>query len=1295
MNSGMRNYDSYGNFDSLGNYGTFPGRSTYWRKPLIPHLASVRTETDVNSRRQKEQIPYVLQDSTNHWAAHPRNVHGDPWTNQWESGVSSKAMMVKEVKVPKREGHWDRGGLEALEKWESKEKMEKYYKEKKKQETKEDSINLGRGWSSPDQVKRPLGNQQKQTRRPLPVLCEPIYEEWEPLYTRDLLQSPPINQPADYRQVEVYPFYKEQWTRGHWSHRDASNLSDHRELGPLKDPSEMTTSLSPNSFEGKGYKERPLKPPSYEMYMQMKKTTEQGKKIAQFENCKRDLQKSQPTVQNQTSFPDRNDLPPYVRQQPLSRERKHQGRYDILGSNVKAAFQELGFKPPQDRFSKTIADGLNYSEVARSEKMGPVNHKRRFIDPERFGELLTQQYTHAGYGTWHAMDKYLYPGVTQNRKEVSLPLYHTSGRSTKGKYKRSDLKHEGIEMQNPLIELDDRPREDDLKNNEGNRMKGEVLRSKKGEVVFCLISRPDTNQSVQASKSHTLPRVGRKSNVPSWPHDLEQSLLVQHEKRFYEGWDELKGSKSVNKEGVKPQYFMDGHAYPIKQESHSDGAKYGSGYDDFESHGTRNMNYSPNSDHHFSAANKKAPGSRMRQQQYDSDGEEITRWRNSDSTMRKEVWGFNRRSENSSDYLQMSRQKGVREQELGVKGSQWDRGHVKSEMGKTALFPGHRYRPDASLENHTEHDCKVSDLEQNAHGKPWTVKRQAWDASLDGVQQHFYSKCVTEERADVQNQHKERKLPEWKRPLHSSVRTGNWFKGGDVKWPTENDGVFIIDATAAIVKAEYISSPKKERVRFSHPIEAEGFKDSFEHDTRPESKKVSHQSAKGQELSETVKETVERRSPVRKIINPRAGQSLYYVEDLSPCNSSRNSQNSRRDLEKKEDLFPRIKVKESMKERATRILGLPIMDTDSTELQVKEKTGTEAEDKDIEVTGENCMASYLHTEKRSGLWIDDMVDNLGKSEKIIDGAGWKNIEPAIVGTLQPSNAVHDSLDEVMHNGEIDSGASDKADIQEENKIHQEIPGDKSSFLPVEHRSNTEKDEDSECLAPQKCCDHGSELPAQDLQDMVFESVSRIRRHTAPDSESDDEEVEQLLANEVIAPERSREENEVLSPGSTDSSTSADTVIMCSKEESLTDESQERLDTTDGENVCSECFPPEHEEPENKLSSQVNIEDPNLQELANADSWTHRRGDSCQEVFSTIENFLKELSQDQGESQPGGAGATNITHLEPSDGAKRPECVEMALEIKERERDVLSNSDTEMDGSETAGESDAECTGAVH
>ncbi|XP_067832734.1 uncharacterized protein si:ch211-159e12.5 [Heptranchias perlo] len=1317
MNSEMRNY---GNYDSLGKYGTFPGRSTYLEKPFIPHLASVRTERGVNSRRLKEQIPYILQDSTNHWEAQTRNVHSVPRTNLWDSGLSSKATKVKEVNAQKhkRERHWDRGGLEDLGKWESKEKMEKYYKEKiKKQEIKEENMNLGRGWSSPEQVKRPLRNKQKQTRRPLPLLSAPIYGEWEPLYTRDLPQSPPVNQPVDYRPAEIYPSYKEQWTKGHWSHRDASNLSDNSRFSQLKDQSEMRTSLSPNSFEGKGYRERPLKPPSYEMYMQMKKKAEQGNRIAQLENYKRDLQKNY-------------DPPPYVHTQPLSRERKHQGRSDVLGLNVKAAIQarnydvldggrdrnyplnsELGFKAPQNRFSIINAARPYGSEVSRSEEMGQANQKRNYIDPECFGELLTEQDTRSSYGTWHALDKYLYPGVTQRQKEASLPLYHTSGRSTKGKYKRSDLKHEGLIMQNPNNELDDWPREDDRKNNEGNRMKGEVLRSKKGEVVFCLISRPDTSQSIQDSKgdrarmSHTLPKVGRKSNVPSRSHDLEQSLLAKHERRFYERWNELKGYKSSNKEAVKPQYYVDGNVYSTKNESHSDGMKYGNIYEDIENHGTRNMNYSPNSDHHFCAGNKKAPGSRMREQPYYSDGEEITRWRNSDSTMRKEVSGFDHRSdENSLNYLQVTRQKGRREKEL----RQWDKGHMKNEMEKTAMFSSNRYRQDESLLDHIEQDRKVSELKWNDHGKSLSLQSQAWDASQESVQRHFYSKCAMEESDDAQNQHRERKLPEWKQPVtQSSVRTGNRFKSEDLKWTTENNGVFVIDATCAIVKAEYISSPKKERVRFSYPIEVEDFKektvDSIEHGTHPDSKKVNDWRKKGREISETV----DRISPCRKIINTRAGQSYYCGEALSEFNTDRNSKYSIKELEKNEDSFPHVKVKESMKERATRILGLPIMDADSTELQMKEKTKTQAEDKEIEVTGENCMDNYLHPEsvkeKRSGPWIDDTVDSLGKSEKIIDSVGWKNVEPTIVGTLQPSDTTQNPLDEVMHNGEIDSGTSDETDIQEGNKKDQEVSGDKCSSLPVEHSSNTENNEDSKYQDLQTFHEPRSDQPPQNLRDMVFESVSRLRRHTAPDSESDDEEVERLLANEVINPERNREENEVLSPGSTDSSTSADTVILCSEAESLKGDSEEHLDTITGENICSECFPPEHEEPENGLSvngsPQENIQDQNLQELGNTDSWTHRLADPLQEeegeVFSTGENFLKELSEDQSKRQPGGDDTTNTTHLEPSDGAEHLENVKMALEIKESRRSDLGSSDTEMDRSETASESDVECTGEVH
>ncbi|XP_038642585.1 uncharacterized protein LOC119958245 isoform X2 [Scyliorhinus canicula] len=1200
----------------------------------MPPLASVRMEREVNSRRQNEPIPNILQDSTNRGDPHYRNGQGDPRAHRCQAGMSSKVATGKDVNAPKYVGHWDRGGLEDLEIWESKEKRDMCYM--RPQEAWESSMNLRRGWNSPEQFKRPLGHQQKQARRPLPLLYEPIDEEWEPLYIRDLPQSPPLNQPADSRQAEVYPFSKEHWTRDHWPHREAANLSDYTQLGPQTEPSERRILPSPSSFEGKGYKERPLKPPSYEMYLQMKVRADQERKIAQLENYQRNMQKSPAPVHKTTSFPGHYEMPQYMCQQALGGERKPQGGYGVFGSNVKTAFparnpdsfdgerdriyppaSELGFKSPQDGFANVTADRPNCSQVSRNEKMGQVHQKRKCIDPERYGALVTERDPGTSYGGWRTMDAYLSPGVTQRPGDVSFPLYHTSGKSGKEKQKRSDLKHGGMKAPNPHIESDGWLQDEDIENQAMNRMKGDVLRSKRGEVVFCLISRPDSSQKAQDPRSHTLPKVGRKSDVPSWPDGLESPLLTQRERRF----SELQGSNSANMEAGRPPDCVEAHAYPSKQEFHPDTMKFRSANHDIETHGWRNLNYTSNSDHHFSAGNTQAPGERTRQQLAPGDGEGMTRWRDPENAMRKER--FDQRSaEWSVSGLQVAAQEGA----------QWDRGCRRKEMG--LMSPSNRCGPDG-----IGHDRIVSALEWKVLGKPRSVKRQAWDVSLDGEQQHFGSKRLT-----VANQQRERKLPEWKEPLRSSVRTANRFNREGVTRGPAHDGVFIIDASTAIVKVEYIPSPKKERVRFSSPIEVEGFTASLEQDTLPDSRKAIDWSATG-DVSERVRGIAQGMAPLREITGSQS--------------NSRDSESTKRDLETKEDPIPPPKVKESMEKRASRILGLPNVDTDSMELLVE--TGPVPEETHSEVAGE------LPTEKRPGQWIADRVDGF---ESKIGCDGLKDPEPATIGTLQPLGVAPDLLDEARFNGET----GDKTPIPEESQTQQEISQDETSWAPVEPGPSAENEEDLEHPGLWKDGEQEAEPAAQDLHDMVFESLSRIRRHTAPDSESDGEEVGQPLT-----PDKS-EEGEVLSPSSGGSSASSDTVIMCSQ----AGQSEEALDTMDGE---SDVSAPEQEG--KAASPQENTDDQKVQQLVDTDSRTHQHQEVEAEEFYMRETLLKELSEDQGESLPGDGSATSTNLVEPSSGAGSPECAQMVLGT-----DNASNSDTEIDGSDSAGESDAKCTGEV-
>ncbi|XP_007907808.2 uncharacterized protein LOC103189270 [Callorhinchus milii] len=202
MDSG---YWNYGNYGSLDRYGTVPGRSTYLRKSFAPHRSSLRGEREMFSKRPGQQVPYVLQDFTNQWEVQSR-ASPDPW----ESGPFSKTKKVKEMCCEEFD---ERLAREDLEGWEVNETLERYYRERERrqrQEEKEDYLNINRAWGFPEQVKRQPRNKQKLTKRPLPLLSESFYEDWEPLYSRDFSQLPPANQ---YRQREVAAHCKDQWMK--------------------------------------------------------------------------------------------------------------------------------------------------------------------------------------------------------------------------------------------------------------------------------------------------------------------------------------------------------------------------------------------------------------------------------------------------------------------------------------------------------------------------------------------------------------------------------------------------------------------------------------------------------------------------------------------------------------------------------------------------------------------------------------------------------------------------------------------------------------------------------------------------------------------------------------------------------------------------------------------------------------------------------------------------------------------------------------------------------------------------
>ncbi|XP_048379278.2 uncharacterized protein LOC125448206 [Stegostoma tigrinum] len=1028
MNSEMRNYGSH---NTLGKYGIFPGRSTYQENPTIPPMASA---SDFNSRRQKVLRPYILQDSTNCGAVQSRDEHGEARTHQWE------AVPAREAKTSKQEGYWNTGDLEM---WESKDHLEMCHKRK------QECRNLGRGWSSSEQVKRPLGHKPKPSRCPLPLLYEPIYEEWEPLYRRGLPQWPSVSQHVDHRQVEACPFNKEQSKRNLWSHKEASKVSDHR----LRGSSEIVTPLPPSSLGEKGYKDRPLKPPSYDMYLQMRIQTQQERKSAQFEKS----QRGQVIDQQVKSFAEQKELPPSICQQPFSRERRYQGTGNLCGSNVPPSFQtsdydqfdrekdrrhppvsKLGPNLPTDYSWSTISDGRTWLEVGRNEKMDQVNQKRKYIDAKGFGEQLCAS---TSPSSWHAVDKDLCPREAPHFRQIGLPLYHTPGGSTKKNHKRSGLKHEGIKVQNPQAELETWPREKDVR----NKMKGEVLRSKTGEVVFCLVSRANSCQSTQDAQSQTLPKVGKDLNVPSWINELEPNLLSQQDGNFYKWGSECKILKSANVEVVRDVDGVKGCVNANRLQSCLDWPKYTSIYDDSENPGALNMTCAPKADLHFMTGHRQELGS-PRQLLSSVAGKELGSSRNPDILVSREAWRAQHRGAgNSLNALQ------VTEQETGAQR------HLRNEVGQITLSPIGRCRLDCSTAWHLAQHAKASNLQ-------WDAPRRVARANGAGVR-------------------RERKLPEWKEPACSALKTGQRVRQGAERQSPSQDGLFLIDASSAIVKVEYILSPEKERVRFSSPIQVE---DSFEHAILPDSSKDSNWSAERQEFSETVK------SSLRNIVSTSSCSSHYLSSTSSHCFAAHVSDS--KVLEVSGDPFPPPRMKERIKERTSRILGLPGIQPNTVRVQARE---IEPEASELNEQNE----AQTEGGPRDG---DNTVDN---SEEVQDSIAQETVKPAIAGSLPTPAAAQASSPPEVTCSEPQTGASAEKSDQPE------IPQETSSSLPEGRGSSSGTEGDSGYTAP---LEHASpNSSAEELHGKVLRSVLRLRHHTAPDSESDDEEQGRLLAPGVI------------------------------------------------------------------------------------------------------------------------------------------------------------------------------------
>ncbi|XP_072104895.1 uncharacterized protein [Mobula birostris] len=1047
-----------GNYRPLDKCGTYPGQSIYWEKPLSPRLAPSRS---IISRPMGED-PSVVQDSSNHWQTQPRCAPTGPSMSTVAKGLTMQNL-----------GHWDWSGLEDSGKW-------THHVEKVKPKAMEDFTSFGGGWNSPDHFKHQL---IRQPRRLHPLRREPIHQSWAPQYLTDLS---PVNQAVDCRP------YREPWPGTHPPRRGAFHPSEHRQFSPLE--------IQPSSSESEGSKPRPAQPPTYEMYLQMKRKAEQGQKTEASPWL------SQPIVQSKSA----------ASQLTAWSERGRQPNYDLSVPNAKAASSPRNDPTRSVQFYRR-QDHLSYLT-------GHGNSERRtqcdmYTDAERSGELRARP----GYVTWHALDKYLCPAGSQHLTGANLAACHPSKRDAKGFHQDSDLKHEAFKVRSADVEVDGRAGRGERR----NRMKGEVLRSKKGEVVFCLISRPDTGSPVVdsgAECAHARPENARDALVPSKSSDPRQTLLAKDERKSDERWGEIQGCKPSNREAM---WCVNSTGFSINQFP-SDGTRCRNTYSDIENYWSRGRLDFSDSDHSWK---KEELGGRVRQRPCYNGGEDVTGFRNSDHRAR----GLDLHKANNSSQVQTDGQRGKRE--AGFRA--WSYHCGRGEMEEIAFGPS-----DGSLGNSIDKDRKLSDFEWYGHGKSPSSRRRCWDVPLASGGRQLDGNRRREDGNNARNWHRVRKLPNWKEPSAGAEGRG---KSACANRTPESDRVFIIDATCAIVRAEYISSPKKERVIFSYPIEVVG---SSEARARPD--------AWSQRWREAMQDSVECPTPGR---NPWHTEAEGYCgERPAECNGI--------NPEKEQNPYPRARVRERMNGKATRILGLPLMDTNSAEVHLRKTGVTEAEVNrgvaEAIRTDSSCPQTDGTAEKRWGSWTGGTVVSPGKFEEITQDIRRESAEPITVHTLQSLYLACDPLS----SGDTDSAAGD---IQEESARRQEIL-EESSFVPVEHRRNTKNAENSECDEFRRLNEDPREASSQNLQDMVFESVSRIRRHTAPDSESDDEEVERLLANEVLKPEGDGGGNERGSRGSADSSSSADTVIACDVGQNLATESEEYLAPTHGVSVsCSPCF----------------------------------------------------------------------------------------------------------------------------
>ncbi|XP_005986302.1 uncharacterized protein LOC102349589 [Latimeria chalumnae] len=1158
----LRNLNKY---DLEQSYRTVPGRYTYFEQNYAMDVSSQTPE--VGSRYWKrEQKPQIWQEYTHRKETSNEGFCDTPYLDYVDMERQTRKRDKDRQKDMTKRG--ERGKEERIlstEEWKLKERRKEFKeRERKRKPFGQEMIET----RSPTQFRK-----QKKREKLASQIPDSVYEDWGPLYLRERPQSLPIKKQtkAQYEPQsrsqrlptsEYYGTHSRVYEQpmNHWLGNRRKAL-----VGVMKENNQNIYSSDL---------------PVYDVHMLNKDRAAGRVKW-------KDAKGKEYVLQQEEG----HHLPPYVPPpsyfSPHQTENKYRAQEGCNLLPLKDITQESNEKQKLHSAEKT-----DLGNSKRAEKKGRTEKEKR-LDPRIYKKVMTGQKAFQGYGTWNGSSSTMRHGETAVYSNWgSLPRSFIPGSDTECMYDTTQLGNVAVESKSPLTQC---PEEVSSKKNKKRKGGGT------GETVFCLVTRTNRpDPPLDFMNSYALPQADKSLSSHYNACKTKAHNIRKEEGRLCENWDGVThdhdyvlhpgqyGEKSFYCNTKKPWLRQD--AFEQKP---------------VDSYAPKFISNLPRDDY-------KKQGD---WQQYYSHGEvnkiKTTEKCGYNGTSR-DAYTSNPRDGRLYTYSNtLSRHKG------SIRDNYW---YGEDRQTGTGLEEGPhfvtQFPKGASLGEINLAYASVSDVcKWEESRKTFAARRQPWyPANELSCSQEYYNGGHVNSQEDNEGRTMQEQSSD------TSNKPGNHPENKHKTTAENTKGIFVIDATCVLIRAEYIFPPKKEQVKYLGPAQTKE-KEFSPALSAQESSNVCQESKLDPSVySKDIRDNrATSMSPCQKLIlsnrqnhlNEVASNFIYYnsSEGLDGCFAAgmQTEYNDPNGME-------HISMKDILEKRATRILGIPLVGLVHSQPGLQDRKDNAAKpSKSLQPIDEE---NGNKTQKQNEEVFKEYVDNQGSpyhgrpmetmrtERKTITGNSteqyiFQSQSQDVQSGLQRQRTSEEETTGVakesllgFHFNEIEGIQSDNKqntsegdNFDEKNRVvtsDESFPGPEHCEMMTESldhcvfsedfsnslafQSEIHQDEDNGTQSPDDVANNEEVLGRfysknrQTYPKDLREAVCRIRRHMAPDSDSEDdgskEELyrRQELTFEGIALHGERHDDD-LSCSSSDSKSS--TVILCGTSEDV--ESEQKLE----------------------------------------------------------------------------------------------------------------------------------------